>query len=135
MKEFGRTIGAALRGGEVLELIGDVGTGKTIVAFLTALHLYHATGAQIAIMSPTEILTRQHFAWFERVFGDFWLSSDLLVRALTPKQKKEAKNRLANGVTDIIFGTHALIQEDVQFAKLGYVVIDEQHRLDRKSVV
>jgi ATP-dependent DNA helicase RecG len=52
-------------------LQGDVGTGKTIVAFLTALHLYHATGAQIAIMSPTEILTRQHFAGFERVFGDF----------------------------------------------------------------
>jgi ATP-dependent DNA helicase RecG len=109
-------------------LQGDVGTGKTIVAFLTALHLHHATGAQIAIMSPTEILTRQHFAGFERVFSEFWLSSDLLVGALTPKQKKEAKNRLANGVTDIIFGTHALIQEDVQFAKLGYVVIDEQHR-------
>lgn len=82
----------------------------------------------MAIMAPTEILARQHFLGNEKWLFELGIASDLLVGSLTAKQKTEAKNRLASGQTNIIFGTHALIQDDVRFANLGFVVVDEQHR-------
>lgn len=79
-------------------------------------------------MAPTEILARQHFAGSEAWLMELGIKSDLLVGSLTPRMKEEARERLKNGEIDIIFGTHALIQDGVQFAKLGFVVVDEQHR-------
>ncbi len=126
----------------------DVGTGKTVVALLTAIHamkVYHnpwpRLGSpansqrqtancklQTAIMAPTEILARQHFAGSEIWLMKLGIRSDLLVGSLTPRMKEDARERLRRGETDIVFGTHALIQESVQFAHLGFVVVDEQHR-------
>ncbi len=114
-------------------LQGDVWTGKTVVAMLIIAHASiiakrNGKSLQSAIMAPTEILARQHFLgqteWLEK-----WnLRSDLLVGSLTKKQKEQAVARLKNGDTDIIFGTHALIQDSVAFESLGIVIVDEQHR-------
>ena len=79
-------------------------------------------------MAPTEILARQHFAGNEAWLMKWGIRSDLLVGSLTPRMKEDARERLKNGETDIIFGTHALIQDSIQFARLGFVVVDEQHR-------
>ncbi len=106
----------------------DVGTGKTIVAMIAAIHAIRQNDIQVAIMAPTEILARQHFLWNLEFLEWFNIKSDLLVWSLTPKQKKEAVERLKSGGTNIIFGTHALIQDHVQFHRLGFVVVDEQHR-------
>ncbi len=109
-------------------LQGDVGTGKTIVAFLAAIHAIQTQQVQVAIMAPTEILARQHFEGFIRQFGELGIRVDLLVGSLTAGQKKAAKERLRVHETDLIIGTHALIEDTVQFANLGFVVVDEQHR-------
>lgn len=109
-------------------LQGDVGTGKTAVAFVAALHSFFQTGTQTAFMVPTEILARQHFASFEKTFASFGMRSDLLVGSLTKKQKEEAKARIKTGETDLVIGTHALIEDDVRFKNLGFVIVDEQHR-------
>ena len=85
-------------------------------------------GCQACLMAPTEILASQHFASFQKMLKGLDIHVELLVGALKAKQKKEVKQRLANGQIDILIGTHALIEDDVQFAQLGYVVIDEQHR-------
>ncbi len=106
----------------------DVGTGKTIVAFLAAIHAILESGIQVAIMAPTEILARQHFDGWNEQFGQLGISSDLLVGSLTAKQKKMAKERLKSWLTNLIIGTHALVEEDVHFANLGFVIVDEQHR-------
>ena len=117
-------------------LQGDVGTGKTVVALLASVHSILVSrnknpeqiGVQVAIMAPTEILARQHFSGQEAWLMQWGISSDLLVGSLTPRMKEDARSRLASGQTDIIFGTHALIQDSVSFARLGFVVVDEQHR-------
>ena len=114
----------------------DVGTGKTVVALLASVHAILVSrkknpewvGIQVAIMAPTEILARQHFSGQEDWLIQWGVSSDLLVGSLTPRLKIDARARLASGQTDIIFGTHALIQDSVTFARLGFVVVDEQHR-------
>lgn len=106
----------------------DVGTGKTIVALIAAISAIKKSGVQVAVMAPTEILARQHFLWNITFLESFGIKSDLLVGSLTPKQKKEATARLALWETDIIFGTHALIQDHVRFHRLWFVVVDEQHR-------
>ena len=79
-------------------------------------------------MAPTEILARQHFSGQEDWLIRWGIRSDLLVGSLTPRLKVDARLRLESGQTDIIFGTHALIQDSVSFARLGFVVVDEQHR-------
>jgi ATP-dependent DNA helicase RecG len=79
-------------------------------------------------MAPTEILARQHFNWSQNLLMQFWIKSALLVGSTTKKQKEIIKKDLKNGQIDIIFWTHALVQEDVLFQKLAYVIIDEQHR-------
>ncbi len=83
---------------------------------------------QVAIMSPTEILTRQHFSSMSKLLIEFGLTSHLLVWSTTASQKKAIKADLKAGNVDVIIGTHALVQEDVFFANLGFVVVDEQHR-------
>ncbi|MBP8016542.1 ATP-dependent DNA helicase RecG [Candidatus Gracilibacteria bacterium] len=109
-------------------LQGDVGTGKTIIALITAIHSIIEGKIQVAFMVPTEILASQHFASTKELLQKYNLTSDLLIGSLTNKQKEEVKNRLKIGQTDIIIGTHALIQKGIEFKNLGFVIIDEQHR-------
>lgn len=118
----------------------DVGTGKTVVALLASVHAIlvyrnqkaeirkHDRSLQVAIMAPTEILARQHFSGQEEWLRQWGISSDLLVGSLTARLKQDARERLRWGQTDIVFGTHALIQDSVSFARLWFVVVDEQHR-------
>ncbi len=108
-------------------LQGDVGSGKTLVALLTIL-IALDNDCQACLMAPTEILATQHYANFQRLLADQDIHVELLVGSLRASQKKKIKQRLAAGEIDILVGTHALIEPDVQFQRLGYVVIDEQHR-------
>ena len=113
-------------------LQGDVGSGKTVVAMCTA---YKAvkTGYQVAIMAPTAILAKQHLENFNNILGKFGIKCELLVSGITKKQKEDILKRLTEGEIDIIIGTHALIEENVKFKKLGLVVTDEQHRFGVKQ--
>lgn len=105
---------------------GDVGAGKTVLAFF-ALYVAAHNGYQGAIMAPTEILAKQHLETARKLFGTEF-AIEPLVGGLTPKARREAYERLADGRTQIAIGTHALIQENVSFQNLGVVVADEQHR-------
>ncbi len=113
-------------------LQGDVGSGKTVVAMIAA---YKAvkSGYQAAIMAPTTILAEQHLENFEKILKKHNIKCELLISSLTKKQKSEVLARLKNGEIDIIIGTHALLQENVEFNKLGLVVTDEQHRFGVKQ--
>ncbi len=113
-------------------LQGDVGSGKTAVA---AAIVYNAAknGMQSALMAPTEVLAVQHFETFEKLFANSGISCELLTGSTKAKEKKEIKERLKNGEIDLIIGTHALIQDDVVFRKLGLVITDEQHRFGVKQ--
>lgn len=111
----------------------DVGTGKTIVSLIASIHAIKmsekmGTKIQVAIMAPTEILARQHFASTGNMLIEFWLTSHLLVWSTKASDKKSIKADLKAWNVDVIIGTHALVQEDVFFSNLGFVVIDEQHR-------
>ena len=108
-------------------LQGDVGSGKTLVALMTIL-IALDNGCQACLMAPTEILATQHFVNFQKMLSGLGITVELLVGSLKPSQKKKIKQRLAAGEVDILIGTHALIEKDVVFKQLGYVVIDEQHR-------
>ncbi len=106
----------------------DVGTGKTIVALIAAIHLIKEWNYQVAFMVPTEILARQHFASIAYLLEKYDIKSDLLIWSLTPKQKETTKQKLKSGETQFIVWTHALIQDWVHFKNLWFVIIDEQHR-------
>ena len=111
----------------------DVGTGKTIVSLIATIHAIKMSEKsgnkiQVAIMAPTEILARQHFASTQNMLIEFGLTSHLLVGSTKAGDKKNIKADLKAGNVDVIIGTHALVQEDVFFANLGFVIIDEQHR-------
>ncbi len=108
-------------------LQGDVGSGKTYVAG-EAVYAALKAGYQAAVMAPTEILARQHAAYFRPLFEKLGYTTDLLVGSMTAKEKRAATQALAEGQTRLIIGTHALLQEKVQFEKLGLVIADEQHR-------
>ncbi|HVH69462.1 MAG TPA: ATP-dependent DNA helicase RecG [Gemmatimonadales bacterium] len=108
-------------------LMGDVGTGKTVVA-LFAMLLAVENDYQAAIMAPTELLAEQHVATLTRLLEPLALKPDLLIGRLTPADKAAARERIARGASRLIVGTHALIQESVRFQRLGLAVIDEQHR-------
>ncbi len=108
-------------------LQGDVGSGKTIVA-LIAMLIAVDNGYQCAFMAPTEILAEQHYATFLNLLNSLPVKIRLLTGSLKPKEKKEILSEIENGEAQIVIGTHALIQEGVNFKKLGLVVIDEQHR-------
>ena len=118
---------------------GDVGSGKTVVAVSAMLAAVQG-GHQGALMAPTEVLAEQHFAGVRKLlegllvpdannlFGDRQLRIELLTSRVTSERRRELLRDLANGGVDILIGTHALIQESVEFASLGVAVIDEQHR-------
>ena len=108
-------------------LQGDVGSGKTVVAGLAARQAAHA-GFQSALMAPTEILASQHAETLSRLLGPFGVTVGLLTGSVKGIARKTLYEQIANGQVDVVVGTHALIQETVQFRKLGFVVIDEQHR-------
>lgn len=109
----------------------DVWTGKTAVALIASIHgIIESSSSriQVAIMAPTEILARQHFESMQELLMKYNISSHLLVGSLTKKQKEAVKSDLKTGNIDLVIGTHALVQEDVSFYNLWFVVVDEQHR-------
>lgn len=106
---------------------GDVGSGKTIVAVL-ALFKAVRNGYQGTLMVPTEILAEQHFKSIKTLIGNYGIKTALLTGSKTKKEKAEILEALEKGEIDIIIGTHALIEENVSFKRLGLVVTDEQHR-------
>jgi ATP-dependent DNA helicase RecG len=108
-------------------LQGDVGSGKTIVA-VQAMVIAIENAYQTALMAPTEILAEQHARNIKRWMAKTPYRVELLTGSLKPKEKREVQEAIASGDVDLVVGTHALIQEAVQFKKLGLVVIDEQHR-------
>jgi ATP-dependent DNA helicase RecG len=108
-------------------LQGDVGSGKTVVAVYAMLAAV-AHGHQASIMAPTEILARQHFETFSRLLQQARVRMTLLTGALTPAQRKRILEKISQGEIDLVVGTQAIVQSGVEFAKLGLVVIDEQHK-------
>ncbi len=113
---------------QMLRLLqGDVGSGKTVVAFLSMLKVIE-NGFQTALMAPTEILAKQHYESFTLMCQDTNIKVSLLLGKTKAKARKEILADLAQGKIDILIGTHALFTDSVVFKNLGYVVIDEQHR-------
>ncbi|MCV2503821.1 MAG: ATP-dependent DNA helicase RecG, partial [Neisseriaceae bacterium] len=108
-------------------LQGDVGSGKTIVAALTALKVIES-GYQVAVIAPTELLAEQHFNQFQKWFDPLNLKVAWLSGSQNKKQKEQTKQEIVQGQYHIVIGTHALIQEDVKFQNLELIIIDEQHR-------
>jgi ATP-dependent DNA helicase RecG len=108
-------------------LQGDVGSGKTLVAALTAAHMVESKH-QVALMAPTELLSEQHFAGFQKWFEPLGISVLWLTGQVKGKARKVALERIEAGEVDIIVGTHALFQDAVVFKSLGLVLVDEQHR-------
>ena len=108
-------------------LQGDVGSGKTIVALMTML-LAIDNGHQACMMAPTEILAQQHFESVRNLVGEGFVTVELLTGSTPRKKRKEILERLRSGELQILIGTHALLEDPVQFLDLGMVVIDEQHR-------
>lgn len=108
-------------------LQGDVGSGKTLVALMSML-LAVDNGYQACMMAPTEILARQHFATITRMLEGMDVKVAILTGSSKAKERRLALEGIASGDVDILLGTHALIEDRVQFANLGFVVIDEQHR-------
>jgi len=113
-------------------LQGDVGTGKTIVSFLSALNVIES-GYQVALMAPTEILVKQHYNLAKKLINSAEIKIDILTGKTEYSEKKRIKNSLLNGKINFIFGTHSLFQKDILFKKLGLVVIDEQHKFGVKQ--
>lgn len=113
-------------------LQGDVGSGKTVVAGLAARQAAHHD-FQTAIMAPTEILASQHAETLHRLLSPFGVSVSLLTGSVKGAARAAIYKAIANGEVDVVVGTHALIQTTVTFAKLGFVVIDEQHRFGVKQ--
>lgn len=113
-------------------LQGDVGSGKTIVSIIAS---YKAvkSGFQAAILAPTMILARQHMANFERNLTKYGIKCGLLVGGMKAKEKQEVLEQVKKGEIDILIGTHALLEENVVFKNLGFVVTDEQHRFGVKQ--
>ena len=106
---------------------GDVGSGKTMVAAAAAV-LAAKNGFQAALMAPTEILAEQHCQSLQRLFEPLGLRVTLLTGSMTEKQKRQTRERIALGMTDLVVGTHALLTDSTVFHRLGLVIADEQHR-------
>ncbi len=118
-------------------LQGDVGSGKTIVALQAAV-IAIENGCQATLMAPTEILAVQHFLSARRILEKAGYKVELLISGLKPSEKSAARGRVASGEAQLVVGTHALIEDDVLFSRLGLVAIDEQHRfgvLQRKKLM
>ncbi|MBU1951746.1 transcription-repair coupling factor, partial [Patescibacteria group bacterium] len=106
---------------------GDVGFGKTEVAIRAAFKTV-MNGMQVALLSPTTILTQQHFDTFKERLGEFGINIELLSRLKSPKEQKHIISQLKNNQIDIVIGTHRLLSKDVQFKNLGLVIVDEEQR-------
>jgi ATP-dependent DNA helicase RecG len=118
-------------------LQGDVGSGKTIVAMQAAV-IAMENGCQAALMAPTEILAVQHFLSARRILAPGGYTAELLISGLKPAEKAAAREKIRTGEARLVIGTHALIENEVEFARLGFVAIDEQHRfgvLQRKRLM
>ncbi len=113
-------------------LQGDVGSGKTLVALMAAL-IAIENDTQVAVVAPTEILAEQHFNTFNQWLRQLGLKTMLLQGSMTAANKREALQRIAAGDVNLIVGTHALLQEGVEFKRLGLGIIDEQHRFGVKQ--
>ncbi len=108
-------------------LQGDVGSGKTIVAFEAAI-IAMENGYQVALMAPTEILAQQHYFSARRILENAGYRIVLLTGSVEEDRKREIRRHVAQGNAQLVIGTHALIEQKVEFAKLGLVIVDEQHR-------
>jgi len=108
-------------------LQGDVGSGKTVISMLALVKTIE-NGYQGALMAPTEILASQHFAAFAEILTSYGIRVGFLSGKLTKKKHKDMHDKIATGKVDLVIGTHALIQDNVHFARLGLVITDEQHR-------
>ena len=113
-------------------LQGDVGSGKTIVSMVSA---YKAvkSGYQVAVLAPTMILAKQHLQNFKNILEQYGIVCEALVGGMTAKKKKELLEKVASGEVNILIGTHAILEENVIFKNLGFVVTDEQHRFGVKQ--
>jgi len=108
-------------------LQGDVGSGKTIVAAEAAV-IAIENGYQVAVLAPTEILAAQHFFYFKQLLARLDYVTVLLTGSFTSREKVQLKKLIAAGLTHVVIGTHALLEKDVEFQKLGLAIVDEQHR-------
>ncbi|MBZ5641621.1 MAG: ATP-dependent DNA helicase RecG [Acidobacteriia bacterium] len=118
-------------------LQGDVGSGKTIVA-LEAATIVIENGYQVALMAPTEILAGQHYLAARKIFSRAGYKVELLVSGVRAAEKRETLERVKSGEAQLVVGTHALLEPTVEFARLGLVIVDEQHRfgvLQRKELM
>ncbi|MCF8462758.1 MAG: ATP-dependent DNA helicase RecG [Rickettsiaceae bacterium] len=113
-------------------LQGDVGSGKTLVALLTALNVV-SNNCQVSFMAPTDLLARQHYSFILKALEKEDFKIALLTGKTKSKERKIILENLQNGSIDIIVGTHSLFQDDVNFSKLAFVIIDEQHRFGVKQ--
>jgi ATP-dependent DNA helicase RecG len=125
IKEIRRDLGSGKQMNRLLQ--GDVGSGKTVVALLCML-IANDNGFQACLMAPTEILATQHYHTIRSLLGDMWVNVGLLTGNTKTSERKRLHEQLRNGTMHILIGTHALIEDEVQFQQLGFVVIDEQHR-------
>ncbi|MFC2115526.1 ATP-dependent DNA helicase RecG [Bacteroidota bacterium] len=125
VREIRRDFGSGRQMNRLLQ--GDVGSGKTLVALMSIL-IALDNGFQAALMAPTEILVNQHYATLKRMLGDMPVKFGLLTGSSKKAEREEIHAGLLDGSLQILVGTHALIEETVQFSNLGLVIIDEQHR-------
>lgn len=125
IKEIRKDMGSGQQMNRLLQ--GDVGSGKTLVALMSML-IAIDNGFQACIMAPTEILAEQHLATIQGMLGGMGVNVELLTGMVKGKRRKTVLEGLANGSVNILVGTHAVIEDTVQFARLGFVVVDEQHR-------
>ena len=117
-------------------LQGDVGSGKTIVAILSAYAIVTA-GYQVAVLAPTLVLAKQHYDTFKNYLFSYGVNIELLTSDINKTSRNAVLNNIKTGVTNIVIGTHSLLQEDIKFQNLGFVVIDEQQRfgVDQRRII
>ena len=125
IREIRKDMGSGRQMNRLLQ--GDVGSGKTLVALMTML-IAIDNGYQACIMAPTEILAEQHLQTIMHFLGDMPVRAALLTGIVKGKRRQEVLDGLADGTIHILIGTHAVIEDTVRFARLGFVVVDEQHR-------
>jgi len=113
-------------------LQGDVGSGKTILALIAAANVIES-GYQVALMAPTEILATQHYELAKKLFFSTNIKIGLLTSKIIPKDKKKIISNLKNGSLNFLIGTHSLFQKKIKFLKLGFIIIDEQHKFGVKQ--
>ena len=130
LKEIRKDVGSGAQMNRLLQ--GDVGSGKTIVALLSML-LAIDNGYQATIMAPTEILANQHYVAVSELLKGMNISVDILTGSVKTKKRREIHTNLEDGSLNILVGTHALLEDKVQFKNLGIAIIDEQHRFGVKQ--